>query len=138
MSSRLFIDTNIVLDLLARRDPFYLPAAKLATLADYKKVELVTSPLTVATVNYLLTKYENARSAKEKIGKFLSLCQVCTMDEQTVEKAMHLEFSDFEDGLQYISALSANCNILITRNIKDYKKAAIPVMTAEEYLLAHQ
>ncbi len=58
------------------------------------------------------------------------------MDDEVVEKAIHSNFKDFEDAMQYFSALASNCNIIITRNEKDFKNAMIPVMNAESYLLS--
>lgn len=137
MNKRLFIDTNIMLDLLAEREPFYLPAAKLATLADQKQITMVVSPISFATVNYLLSKFENSATAKEKLRKFKIICEVCSIDEDIVEKALNSAFKDFEDSLQYFSALAADCAILIARNGKDFQESMIPVMTADGYLASN-
>lgn len=134
MSKRLFLDTNIILDLLGERDPFYEEAAKLATLADKGSVTLVVSPLSFATVNYILTKFESTELAKEKLRKFKILCEICNLDEHFVEKGLVSSFNDFEDSLQYFSAVASDCEIIITRNSKDYKSSLIPVMTAGEFL----
>ena len=131
---RIFIDTNIILDLLAEREPFYEPAAKIATLADQKKIILIASPISFTTVNYILSKFESAQSAMEKLRKFRIICQIADLNEETVDKGLVSNFSDFEDSLQYFTALQSNCKILITRNGKDFKKASIPIMTADEYL----
>lgn len=134
MSKRLFIDTNVVLDLLGERKPFYLSAAKLSTLADQKQITMVVSPISFATVNYFLSKFETTSIAKEKLRKFKIICEVCNADESIVEKALNSTFKDFEDSLQYFSAIAADCEIIITRNGKDFKESMIPVMTADEYL----
>ncbi|MFB2118848.1 type II toxin-antitoxin system VapC family toxin [Parapedobacter sp. 2B3] len=132
--SRIFWDTNIVLDLLAERHPYYEPAAKLATLADQGRVILVCSALTFATAHYLLSKFGNAVRAKESLRKFKVICEVCPIDEAIVEKGLNADFTDFEDSLQYYSAIKANCGVIITRNAPDFKLADIPVMNAQEYL----
>jgi len=134
MKKRLFIDTNIMLDFLGERKPFYEPIAKLATLADKGKVKMVVSPISFATVNYFLAKNETAEIAKEKLRKFKIISEICKLDEQTIEKGLNASFKDFEDSLQYFSAIDSNCEIIITRNGKDFKKSLIPVMTADEYL----
>ena len=131
---RIFWDTNIVLDVLAERNPYYEPAAKLATLADQGKLKLVTSALTFATAHYLLSKYRNAALAKESLRKFKVICEVSPIDELIVEKGLNADFADFEDSLQYYSAIKTNCNVIITRNASDFKLAEIPVMNAQEYL----
>jgi predicted nucleic acid-binding protein len=134
MSKRVFVDTNIMLDLLGERDPFYTSIAQLATLADQKKVKMIVSPISFATVNYFLTKYDGISSAKEKLRKFKILCEISKIDESIVEKGLNSNFEDFEDSLQYFCAIDSKCDIIITRNAKDFKHSLIPVMSAEEYI----
>jgi predicted nucleic acid-binding protein len=131
---KIFLDTNIVLDFLGERAGFYESVAKILTLADKKKIEVFTSPTSIGNTFYVLAKYENAKVALEKIRKFKLLSSISVMDEEVVEKAINSDFKDFEDAMQYYSALSANCNILITRNEKDFKHSMIPIMNAESYL----
>lgn len=138
MKKRLFIDTNIMLDLLGEREPFYRFAAQLATLADQKKLEIIVSPLSFATVNYLLSKFEPESTVKEKLRKFKILCEICKIDGTVVEKALHSNFKDFEDALQYYGAIESKCEIIITRNGKDFKSSSLPVMTAEEFLKSYK
>ena len=132
--SRIFIDTNVLLDLLAQRVPFFDSIARLATLADQKKLILVASPLSFTTVDYVLNKYESSESVLNKLRKFKIICEVCEVNEETVEKGLNSNFKDFEDSIQYYSAVQSNCSIIITRNGKDFKNSNIPIMTAEEYL----
>lgn len=133
MMTRLFIDTNVMLDLMGERMPFYESAAKIASLADKGQVTIVVSALSYATVSYFLTKYENSEIAKSKLRKFKIVSEICPLDELIIEKGLNSNFSDFEDSLQYFSALTSECDILITRNGKDFKDSQIPVMDAAEY-----
>lgn len=132
--TKLFLDTNVVLDLLGEREPHYNSVAKLASLADRKKIAIVASALTYATVNYLLTKYMSPEKAIEKLRKFKVISEISDLTEQTIEKSLNSNFKDFEDALQYFSALNAECSIIITRNAKDFKFSNLPVMSVEEYL----
>ena len=134
MNKRIFIDTNIMLDFLGERNPFYEPIAKIATLAEKDKVTMVVSPLSFATVNYFLSKFENQKIAKEKLRKFKIISEICSLNEQTIEKGLNSSIKDFEDALQYFSATESDCQIIITRNGKDFKKSMLPVMTADEFL----
>ena len=133
---KIFLDTNIILDFLGEREGFYEASAKIMTLADKNKIQVYTSPSSISNVFYVLAKYENSKIALEKIRKFKLLCSMSVMDDEVVEKAIHSNFKDFEDAMQYFSALASNCNIIITRNEKDFKNAMIPVMNAESYLLS--
>lgn len=134
MSKRIFLDTNIILDLLGERKPFYDPIAKIATLAEKEKLTMVVSPISFATVNYFLAKYENSEIAREKLRKFKIICKICSLDEQTIEKGLNSSIRDFEDALQYFSATKSECSIIISRNGKDFKQSLLPVMTADEFL----
>lgn len=129
-----FLDTNIVIDFLGERANFYESAAKVVTLADKKKVRIYTSPSSISNTFYILSKYENSKAALEKIRLFRLLCSISRMDEQVIDKAINSNFKDFEDAMQYFSALATNCDVIITRNEKDFKNALIPVMNAESYL----
>ena len=134
MKQKLFLDTNIMLDLLGERAPFYEPTAKLATLADTGMLEFAVSALSYATVNYFLAKFESREIALEKLRKFKVLSSIIGVDEVIIEKGLSSNFKDFEDSLQYFCALKGNCHVLITRNAKDFKASVLPVMTATEYL----
>lgn len=131
---KVFLDTNIVIDFLGEREAFYEPAAKIMTIADQKKIKIYVSPTSISTIFYLLSKFENAKIALEKIRKFKVLSSISVMDDDAVEKAMNSDFKDFEDALQYFSAIGSTCDLIITRNEKDFRNAMIPVMNAESYL----
>jgi len=132
--SRIFLDTNVLLDLLGQRVPFFDSIAKVATLADQKKLTLIVSPLSFTTIDYVLNKYETSQSVLNKLRKFKIICEICEVNEETIDKALNSNFKDFEDAVQYFTALQSNCSIIITRNGKDFKNSTIPIMTAEEYL----
>ena len=134
MRKRIFLDTDIVLDFLGEREPFYEPIAKIATLADKGELTMIVSPISFATVNYFLSKYESPEIAREKLRKFKILCEVCSLNEQTIEKGLNSSIRDFEDALQYFSATESECDLIITRNGKNFKKSLLPVMTANEFL----
>ena len=131
---KLFWDTNVMFDFLGERESFYLSAAKIATLADKREVTIITSALSYATINHLLAKYEGIEKIKDKLRKFKVISEICELDELIIEKSLNTDFSDFEDSLQYHSALRTECDIIITRNGKDFKKSQLPVMTPDEFL----
>ncbi|MGD2034824.1 MAG: PIN domain-containing protein, partial [Bacteroidales bacterium] len=134
MTDKLFLDTNVVLDLLGEREPFYDSAAKIATLADKGRIKLIVSALTYPTVFYLLSGFENHETVKDKLRKFKIIAETSDLTNKIIDKGLSSGFSDFEDALQYHCAIKMDCDILITRNEKDFKKSEIPVMTPDEYL----
>lgn len=131
---KLFFDTNVMLDLLGERDPFYISSAKIATLADKRKLTIIVSALSYGTISYFLSKYYGEEKMKDKLRKFKVISEICELDALIIEKGLNSDFPDFEDSLQYFSALRTDCDIIITRNARDFKKSQIPVMTPDEFL----
>lgn len=131
---KLFVDTNIVIDLLQKREPFYQDAAKLFAMAYYKKVRLLVSPTTYTTASYLLQK--NNPDVKMLLSNLRQLVRISTISEQTIDDSLASSFNDFEDAVQYYSAIRSKAEVIITRNGKDFATSKIPVMTAGEYLAA--
>lgn len=134
MKDKLFLDTNVVIDLLGEREPFYNSIAKIATLADNGKIHLIVSALTYSTVYYLLSRFEDKEVVKEKIRKFKVIAETSDLTDKIIDKGLSSKFKDFEDSLQYYCAVKLECNMLITRNGKDFKESEIPVFSPDEYL----
>ena len=132
---KLFIDTNIVIDLLSRRAPFYEESAHLFSLADQKIIALYISSLTVANTSYTLIRKTGAKKAKEILRKLRLIVSILPLDDKIIGLALNDDsFADFEDGLQYFTAIENNQDIIITRNLKDFKASKLPVMTARQFL----
>ncbi len=134
MKDKVFLDTNVVIDLLGEREPFYNSAAMIATMADYGKINIVVSTLTFSTVYYILSKFEAKESVREKLRKFKVIVELSDLTDRIIDKGLASNFSDFEDSLQYYCAINNDCNIFITRNGRDFQKSDIPVLTPDEYL----
>jgi predicted nucleic acid-binding protein len=130
----IFLDTNIVLDLLARRMPFYTEAAKLFSLADKKKIKLSISALCLADSNYILSRQHSEMEVRKILRKFKVLVNVLALDDKISDLALNSEFKDFEDAIQYFTAIENDQDIIITRNQPDFKESKIPVMTAGEFI----
>ncbi len=134
MNKKVFIDSDIILDLLCKRDPFYIFAAEVFTLGDTKNIELITTSLVFANVFYILRKLLGIDRAKELLRKLRIIIGVISVDEKIVDLALNSKFSDFEDGLQYFTARENDIKIILTRNVKDYKEKDLLIQTPEEYL----
>jgi len=132
--NKILVDTNIVIDLLSKRKEFYEAASRLFTLSDNKEVKLAISSLTFANIFYLLSKELNPKKAKEILRKFKLLVKVLPMDDKIIDLSLNSDFKDFEDAIQYYTALENKLEIIITRNLKDFKLSKIPVMTADDFL----
>lgn len=132
--AKVFVDTDIILDLLAGREPYYQYAAKLFSLADSGKLEICVSSLTFSNLNYILSKQFSVAQARKKLLTFKTLVTVLSVNEKVVDLALNSDFKDFEDALQYFTATEFKVTTLLTRNLKDFKKAEIAVLSAEQYL----
>lgn len=131
---KIFVDTNIVIDLLQKRQEFYVEAQELFTLADRKKVKLYISALTIANTHYVLSRHFNSNNARKILAKFKVLVTVLAIDDKVIELALASDFNDFEDAIQYYCAIENGAQFILTRNKKDFKDSAIPVLSAKEYL----
>ncbi len=131
---KILVDTNIVIDLLSKREEFYKPASGLFTLSDNKEIILTISSLTFANTFYLLSKELDTTKVKEILRKFKLLVKVLPMDDKIIDLSLNSDFKDFEDAIQYFTAIENKIEIIITRNLKDFKLSKIPVMTANDYL----
>ena len=135
--SKVLIDTNIVIDLLAKREPFYKSAARLFSMADKQTLELSISSLTFANTSYVLTRLRSTQEAREILRRFRVLVKVLPLTDKIIDLALNdSNFTDFEDGLQYYSAIENEQDVIITRDLKDFKVSKIPAMTADEYLIS--
>ncbi len=133
----LFLDTNIILDLLLekQREPHYVDAARLMSLADKGKISITTSALTIATCNYILTKIVGTEKTKEVLARLTLICDIEAVDKDIVKKALASSFKDTEDAMQYYCATKASADIIVTRDKKDFKASALPIMSAKEFLM---
>jgi predicted nucleic acid-binding protein len=131
---KLFLDTNIILDLLANRMPFYTEAAELFSLADKKEIKLSISSLCLADTHYILSKQNHDLEVRKILRKFKVLVNVLPLDDKIEDLALNSEFRDFEDAIQYYTAIENDQDILITRNQQYFRDSKIPVMTAGEFI----
>jgi len=135
---QILLDTNIVLDLLARRMPFYNDAAELFSLADKKTIRLSLSSLSLANIHCVLKKLKPEQEARNIIRNFKILVQVLSLDNKIVDLALNSDFKDFEDAIQYFTAIENDKELIVTRNMSGYRESKIPVMTAREFIKSFQ
>lgn len=131
---KILVDTNIVLDLFAERKKFLIEAQELFTLSDRKEIKLYVSSLTFANTYYILSQQMKINNVRKILRKFKVLVEVLPMDEKIIELSLDSDFKDFEDAIQYYTAIENDVKMIITRNLKDFKTAKIPVFTAKAYM----
>lgn len=136
--SKIFADTDVCIDLLSNRKPFNAAAEKLFSLADIGKIEVYVSSLSFANIDYVLRSQYSGHDSRQIIAKFKTLVSVLPVDSKTIDLAIASDFNDFEDAIQYYSAIENGITVLVTRNIRDYKNATIKVVTPETFLITTQ
>ncbi|WP_192348190.1 PIN domain-containing protein [Algoriphagus sp. Y33] len=134
--SKAFLDTNIIVDLVADRKPFSKYAIEIFQKAEEGELEIFTSSHSIATTHYLLKKYLEEKELREVLSNLLDYIKVIAVDLAIIKKGLRSNHKDFEDSIQIFCASSIeNIDYIITRNIKDFKESEIRVMTPDELLL---
>ena len=134
--NKVFVDSDVILDLLAQRIPHFHFSALLFTFADMKKLELYTSPTVFCNVFYILRKQIGIEKAKAALRKLRLIVNIIDTSEKTIDCALNSDFSDFEDAIQCYTAQSHQISVIITRNIKDYKNSVVVVQNPESFLFS--
>lgn len=130
--TRLFIDTNVLLDVVLRRGQFVQESARVIDLGMRNKTQLVTTALTFATCVYVSRKslgYDTSIECMKVLEKYFD---IAPMNDIQVHEALYANMPDFEDMLQYHAALASGCDVIITRNVKHFPQQLIPVMAPDE------
>lgn len=130
----LFLDTNVLIDLIDKREPFYNDIAIIASMAENQKFKMSASSLSFVNAVYVISRNIEEKLVLDALKKFRIICDVSNIDEIVIDKSLISNFNDFEDAVQYFSALHHKSDIILTRNKKDFKNSEIPVMTPVEFL----
>lgn len=131
---RILIDTDVTLDFLSKRNGFYESANQLFSLLDLRKIEGFSTPVMFSNLHYILSGISGKTVVIDLLKKLRSKIKIISVFETHIDSALNSGFPDFEDAIQYFSALDQSIDFIITRNKKDFGKSSIPVMTAEEFI----
>lgn len=133
--SKAFIDTNVLVDLIADRKPFSKFAITIFDAAESNKVELFVSSHSLATVHYLLKKYISEAEIREILLDLMAFITIVPIDGEVIKRSLKSKHRDFEDAIQIVAAQFINkINCIVTRNVKDFKGAEIAVLTPDEFV----
>jgi len=132
---KIFVDANLLVAVLNREYPLYDAAARILSLANQKNHHLYTSPVCLAIAFYFAEKKSGRKSALGKIQKIADYISVTTIDDEITRKSLNnSKVEDFEDGLEYYSAVKSGCECIITENQSDFYFSEIPVYGSSEFL----
>ncbi len=129
---KVLFDTNIILDVLLIRNPFFALSANLLDAVESKDIDGFLCATTITTIDYLVTKFQNKSVAKLAISKLLSLYSIAEVNQSVLNFANTSNFSDFEDAVLYFSALNVGVDSIVTRNNNDFTSANLPVYTPNQ------
>ncbi|HAQ21012.1 MAG TPA: twitching motility protein PilT [Prolixibacteraceae bacterium] len=132
---RLFIDANIIVATLNKEYPLFTWSSRLLSLHGKRNIELYTSPLCLAIAFYFSTKKSGEKIAGEKIEMLCKHIGITTINEKvTVQAIKNKLIHDFEDGMEYYTAIQHKCDYIITENQKDFSFSDIEVTGCEAFL----
>ena len=131
---RVFVDTNIIIDYLAEREPYNLPTLDLFNdMKDSRYMGMACS-LSFVNTHYFLRRELGSTDAVRLLKKLESFITVLPVDEKVISQALSSDFGDFEDAVQYHSALRGKADVILTRDVRGYKKSKIKVCSAAEFI----
>jgi predicted nucleic acid-binding protein len=134
---KIFIDANIIISVFNHEQPLFRFTSRILSLPQFNsKYKLYTSPICLAIAYYFAEKKCGKKRALEKIKLLSQKINISTVSEkEVVEAATNAKIDDFEDGLQYYSALNSNCELILTENVPDFHFSKIQVLDSEDFLV---
>ncbi|MBL8809531.1 MAG: PIN domain-containing protein [Planctomycetaceae bacterium] len=135
---KVFFDTNILIDVLANRHPFYEDSAAMWTLSEKRTITGLVSALTFTNTFYIVRRLTDLKTARRALTLIRDSFTPVACDGDIIDQAIASRFSDFEDAVQYISAKQVGADCLVSRNVSHFPgTGSCPVLTPAEFLAAH-
>jgi len=134
---KVVIDLNVLLDVVQKRDKYYLSSAAVLEAVVENRVQGFIPAHLVTTLYYLTARYSSREKAELLIEWILTHFEIGVETKQEFLKAISLGFPDFEDAVVDGVARSQQCGFIITRNIKDFRNSPVQAVTPEEFLVQH-
>jgi predicted nucleic acid-binding protein len=135
--NNLFLDTNVLLDVLDHREPFYGDSAAIWSLAEKGKIRGHISAISFNNIYYILRKQQSQAVIRKTLCLLRDIFDIVMLDERILNQAIDSNFKDFEDAIQYFSASRVNAQCLLSRNLNHYKASEIPILTPTEFLASN-
>lgn len=130
-----FLDTNVLIDFLANRKPFAEPAGLLFTLGVGNKIRIYSSAISYSNIYYILRQTQSHALTIKLLEELSEMTEIVPIGKKVIGQSLKSEFRDFEDAIQYYSALTLPIlDGIVTRNTRDFSKSRLPVLTPAEAL----
>ena len=130
----ILIDLKIILEVMQKRKPFYETSAHMLAGVETGLLTGYLASHSITTLFYLIQKDQSASAARAAITELLQFLKIAPVNQNTIDQALNLDYPDFEDAVQMISALQCKADYLITRNLSDYQPPLVPVMKPVDFL----
>lgn len=135
MEYKLFIDSDVVIDFFTDREPHVNPASELFELNEQGTVKLYLSAISINNIYYIVRKFLGHKKTLEVVEALTEMTEIIGTTKIEIIQALKNDFSDYEDSVQYSSALTIkSLDAIITRNVKDYRNSSVAVMTPLNFL----
>lgn len=134
MIQRALVDINVLLDVLARREPFLADAVGVWSAAETGRIRGLVSADSFSTLYYLLRRASNHRTALRAMRLIRDVFEIVPLDDQLIHQAIDSPLGDFEDAIQYHSAVRGKADCIVTRDLKHFRRAELPVVAPEAFL----
>ena len=134
--TKVHVDTDVLLDVFLERDPFKWDSAGVFSLAEEGRIRISLSALSLMNAHYTLQKNVGADEAKRRVNLLLEMVDLLPVSEKHIRLALSVDFNDFEDAVQFMIAREEGMDVIVTRNIKDFRHSPIPVLTPSQFLAA--
>lgn len=132
---RILLDTNILLDVFLERHPFCQPAQIIWTLAEKKKIQAAISAISINNIFFIMKKLTSNEKAYWAVETLLEIFKIIGVTPQIIRKALKVRFPDFEDAIQYQTALKFRAHAIISRDPSGFEKSTIPVLDGPQFLI---
>lgn len=134
MKEKIFIDTDVILDVVFERSPFFYDSQKVLSLIEKNYFIGFTSSLILANCYYIISNNKNKNTAAKTVSKLRSIMTVLPFTDKEIGESLNSNFKDFEDGIQYFISINNGLDTIITRNISNYKNVDIHIFMPNDFL----
>lgn len=135
MGHKIFVDTDVIIDLFTDREPFTTSASTLFELSEQGRVSIYVSAVSINNIYYIVKRYLDNKKALRVVEDLMQITEVVGTTKAEIQQALLNDFKDFEDSIQYSTALTVeSIGAIVTRNVKDYSKSKIAIFTAEDFV----
>ena len=132
--NKILIDTNVILDIALKREPYYKKSSELIRVIERKQIPSFITATTITDIYYIAKKTKSHETAIEFIKNLLQLIDIAGVEKQIILNALNSDIKDFEDAIQENAAKEYNIEIIITRNEGDFVNSSLTIYSPEKYL----